>query len=147
MDRRPRRVRGERRPGCAVRTSQPASMGEVMRISVFGLGYVGSVSAACLASRGNVVVGVDVNPIKVDLINSGRAPVVEERIGDLTAEMVANGMLRATTDVAEAVAATDVSLICVGTPSAANGSLSTTYLERVAEEIGAQLGRLGRRHT
>ena len=118
-----------------------------MRISVFGLGYVGGVSAACLASQGHQVIGVDVNAVKVDLINSGRAPVVEERIGELTAEMVNSGALRATTDVAEAIAATDISLICVGTPSAPNGSLSTDYLERVAEQIGTELGKLDRRHT
>ena len=118
-----------------------------MRISVFGLGYVGSVSAACLAARGHEVVGVDVNPTKVELTARGQAPVVEERIGELTAEAVNSGALRATTDVAEAIAATEISLICVGTPSAPNGSLSTTYLERVAEEIGAVLAGLDRWHT
>ncbi|MGH3762043.1 nucleotide sugar dehydrogenase [Actinophytocola sp.] len=111
-----------------------------MRISVFGLGYVGCVSAACLAARGNEVIGVDVNPTKIDLITRGQAPVVEERIGELTAEVVAGGALRATTDVAEAVAATEISLVCVGTPSAPNGSLSTAYLERVASDIGAAIG-------
>src|SRR6266550_7094734 len=121
--------------------------GDAMRISVFGLGYVGSVSAACLASAGHKVIGVDVNPIKVELINLGRGTVVEERIGELTAEMVNTGALRATTDVGEAVAATDISLVCVGTPSAPNGSLSTTYLERVAEQIGTELVRTDRRHT
>ncbi|MEU6739445.1 nucleotide sugar dehydrogenase [Streptosporangium sandarakinum] len=110
-----------------------------MRISVFGLGYVGCVSAACLASAGHEVVGVDVNPLKVDLVARGLAPVVEERIGELTAEAVRSGALRATTDVAEAVGSTDVSLVCVGTPSAPNGSLSTVYLERVAEQIGRAL--------
>ncbi|MGV9597008.1 nucleotide sugar dehydrogenase [Streptosporangium sandarakinum] len=110
-----------------------------MRISVFGLGYVGCVSAACLASAGHEVVGVDVNPLKVDLVTRGLAPVVEERIGELTAEAVRSGALRATTDVAEAVTSTDVSLVCVGTPSAPNGSLSTAYLERVAEQIGRAL--------
>jgi GDP-mannose 6-dehydrogenase len=118
-----------------------------MKISVFGLGYVGCVSAACLAARGNEVVGVDVNPTKIDLITRGQAPVVEERIGELTAEVVASGALRATTDVAEAIAATEVSLICVGTPSAPNGSLSTAYLERVAEEIGDALADATHRHT
>jgi GDP-mannose 6-dehydrogenase len=118
-----------------------------MRISVFGLGYVGSVSAACLAGRGHQVVGVDVNPTKVELMGRGQAPVVEERIGELTAEVVNGGALRATTDVAEAITATEISLICVGTPSAANGSLSTAYLERVAEEIGAVLAGLDRWHT
>ncbi|MBB4911763.1 nucleotide sugar dehydrogenase [Actinophytocola algeriensis] len=118
-----------------------------MRVSVFGLGYVGSVSAACLASRGNDVVGVDVNPTKVDLIMGGHAPVVEEKIGELTAEVVATGLLRATTDVADAVANSDVSLVCVGTPSAQNGSLSTTYLERVAEQIGEAIAERDTRHT
>jgi GDP-mannose 6-dehydrogenase len=118
-----------------------------MRISVFGLGYVGSVSAACLAARGHDVVGVDVNPTKVELMARGQAPVVEERIGELTAEAVTSGALRATTDVADAVTATEISLICVGTPSAANGSLSTAYLERVAEQIGAVIAGLDRWHT
>jgi GDP-mannose 6-dehydrogenase len=118
-----------------------------MRISVFGLGYVGSVSAACLAARGHQVVGVDVNATKVELMSRGQAPVVEERIGELTAEVVASGALRAITDVAEAVESTDISLVCVGTPSAANGSLSTTYLERVCEQIGATLAGLDRWHT
>src|SRR5882762_1488592 len=118
-----------------------------MKISVFGLGYVGCVSAACLAAQGRRVVGVDVNRVKVDLIAAGKAPVVEERIGELTAEVVASGALRATTDVADAIAETDVSLICVGTPSAPNGSLSTIYLERVSEEIGAALADKDARHT
>jgi GDP-mannose 6-dehydrogenase len=118
-----------------------------MRISVFGLGYVGCVSAACLASSGHEVVGVDVNPLKIDLILSGHAPVVEERIGELTQQVVASGALRATSDVAEAIGSTDISLVCVGTPSAPNGSLSTVYLERVAEEIGQALAGLEHRHT
>ncbi|MBF8192257.1 nucleotide sugar dehydrogenase [Nonomuraea sp. K274] len=110
-----------------------------MRISVFGLGYVGCVSAACLASMGHEVVGVDVNPAKVDLINDGHTPIVEERIGELVAQVAQEGMLRATTDAAGAVTDTELSLVCVGTPSAPNGSLSTTYLERVAEQIGRSL--------
>ena len=118
-----------------------------MKISVFGLGYVGSVSAACLASRGNEVVGVDISPIKINLINIGRAPVVEERIGELTAEMVESGALRATSDGAQAIALTDISLVCVGTPSASNGNLSTVYLERVAEDIGGALREKDTRHT
>lgn len=118
-----------------------------MRISVFGLGYVGCVSAACLAARGHEVIGVDVNPVKIDLVTRGQAPVVEERIGELTADVVRSGALRATTDVAEAVRGSEVSLVCVGTPSAPNGSLSTAYLERVAEQIGAVLGELDHRHT
>lgn len=118
-----------------------------MRISVFGLGYVGCVSAACLAASGHQVIGVDVNPTKIDLIARGQAPVVEERIGELTAEVVRSGALRATADVAGAIGETEISLICVGTPSAPNGSLSTTYLERVAEQIGQALAGKSGRHT
>ncbi|MEU6538559.1 nucleotide sugar dehydrogenase [Streptomyces sp. NPDC047000] len=115
-----------------------------MRISVFGLGYVGCVSAACLASLGHEVIGVDVNQVKVDLVNDGRAPVVEERIGELVAEAVRTGALRATGDVREAIADSEVSLVCVGTPSEPNGSLCTTYLERVTAEIGAALAEKAR---
>lgn len=118
-----------------------------MKISVFGLGYVGAVSAACLAARGNEVVGVDISEDKVALVNSGRSPLVEEHIGDLMARVVADGSLRATMDVDSAVSTTELSLVCVGTPSAPNGSLSTLYLERVAEQIGEALGRIGHRHT
>ncbi|SCK36570.1 GDP-mannose 6-dehydrogenase [Streptomyces sp. AmelKG-E11A] len=122
--------------------------GGVMRISVFGLGYVGCVSAACLASMGHQVIGVDVNQVKVDLVNDGKAPVVEERIGELIAGVVRTGALRATRDVREAIMESEVSLVCVGTPSEPNGSLCTTYLERVTEQIGAVLAeRAGGRHT
>jgi len=106
---------------------------------VFGLGYVGVVSAACLASRGHTVIGVDVSSAKADMVNRGRTPVVEERIGELIAEQVAAGGLRATTDSASAIAQTDIALVCVGTPSASNGSLSTEFLERVSDDIGAAL--------
>ena len=118
-----------------------------MKVSVFGLGYVGCVSAACLAARGHQVIGVDVSPVKVDLVSRGQAPVIEERIGELTAEVVRDGALRATTDTAQAIATTDISLVCVGTPSAANGSLSTVYLERVCEQIGGALAAKPTRHT
>ncbi|MFC1442678.1 nucleotide sugar dehydrogenase [Streptacidiphilus sp. N1-10] len=118
-----------------------------MRISVFGLGYVGSVSAACLAGQGHEVIGVDVSRAKVDLVNAGRTPVVEERIGELIARVVESGALRATDDVREAIMGSDVSLVCVGTPSEPNGSLSTTYLERVAEQIGAAIAERGGWHT
>ncbi|MFJ6700070.1 nucleotide sugar dehydrogenase [Streptomyces sp. NPDC091272] len=118
-----------------------------MRVSVFGLGYVGCVSAACLAGMGHEVIGVDVNQVKVDLVNDGRAPVVEERIGELVAEVVRTGALRATGDVREAIMGSEVSLICVGTPSEPNGSLCTTYLERVTEQIGVALAERGGRQT
>jgi GDP-mannose 6-dehydrogenase len=117
------------------------------RVAVFGLGYVGCVSAACLASRGNTVIGVDVSPDKVAMITDGRSPVVEERIGDLVAEQVAAGRLTATTDAAAAVAGTDIALVCVGTPSTPGGSLLTSYLEQVSEEIGAALAGRPSRYT
>jgi GDP-mannose 6-dehydrogenase len=108
-------------------------------VSVFGLGYVGCVSAACLASRGHRVIGVDVNPEKVEALRQGMSPVVEEQIGDLTAEVVAAGDLTVTADLAAAVLSTDLSLVCVGTPSAPGGGLSTAFLEQVTDDIGAAL--------
>ncbi len=116
-------------------------------VSVFGLGYVGCVSAACLASRGHRVVGVDVNPDKVESLRQGRCPVVEEEIGELTAEVVAAGDLVVAEDAAAAILATDISLVCVGTPSGAGGGLSTAYLEEVTAEIGAALREKDRWHV
>lgn len=110
-----------------------------MKISVFGLGYVGTVSAGCLAADGHEVIGVDPYPPKVDLINSGRSPVIEKDIDGIIAAGVAAQRLRAVTDAREAVVATDLSLICVGTPSNGNGSLDLRYVRRVCEEIGSAL--------
>ncbi|WP_116996178.1 nucleotide sugar dehydrogenase [Desertimonas flava] len=108
-------------------------------LSIFGLGYVGCVSAACFASRGHSVIGVDANPEKMALLGAGRAPVVEERIGELTAEVVASGHLTVNADPTAAVLGSDITIVCVGTPSAPNGSLSTAFLERATEQIGAAL--------
>lgn len=116
-------------------------------VSVFGLGYVGCVSAACFAREGHSVVGVDVAPGKVALVNAGKSTIVEEGIGELVAAMVAGGRLRATGDVAEAVHATDISLVCVGTPSRPNGSLDLVYIERVCQQIGAALRTKAGRHV
>ena len=110
-----------------------------MKVSVFGLGYVGSVSAASFAADGHTVVGVDVNPDKVASLNEGRSPIVEKGLDELIRDNTANGRLRATTSTAEAVRDTELSLICVGTPSRKNGSLDLTYLKRVAEQIGEAL--------
>ena len=110
-----------------------------MRISVLGLGYVGSVSVACLARDGHTVIGVDPNQTKVDLINAGQTPVVEDQVAELVAEYVAAGTLSATTSAAEAIAQTDLALVCVGTPGADNGSLDLTYLERACANIGDAL--------
>src|SRR5690606_13687274 len=97
------------------------------------------VSAGCLASDGHDVIGVDTNPTKVELIRRGLAPIIEKDIGEMIATAVAKGRLRATTDVAEAVQGTELSLICVGTPSQLNGNLDLAYVRRVCEEIGAAL--------
>jgi GDP-mannose 6-dehydrogenase len=110
-----------------------------MNVSVFGLGYVGCVSAAAFAADGHAVVGVDVNPDKVASLNDGRSPIVETGLDEMIRDNAASGRLRATTSTKEAVAATDLSLICVGTPSRRNGSLDLTYLERVCEQIGDAL--------
>ncbi len=110
-----------------------------MRIAIFGLGYVGAVSSACLASDGHDVIGVDPNETKVDLINRGQTPVVEERVGEMVADEVSAGRLRATTSASEAVTNSDLAFVCVGTPSAPNGSLSLAYLERACTEIGVAL--------
>lgn len=111
-----------------------------MRISVFGLGYVGSISAACLARAGHDVWGVDINPEKVAMLNAGVSPVMEPGLADLIAEMRAAGRIRGTCSSAEAVAATDVALLCVGTPGQPNGSPDFGALTRVAEDIGRAIG-------
>ena len=116
-------------------------------VSVFGLGYVGCVSAACFAGEGHRVIGVDVSEAKVDQINSGRSTIVEEGIAELVAQGVASGRLTATTDVSEAVQGTDISLVCVGTPSRPNGSIDLAYVMRVAQQIGAALKVKEKWHT
>jgi GDP-mannose 6-dehydrogenase len=110
-----------------------------MKIAIFGLGYVGCVSAACLADAGHTVTGVDVDPHKLALVAEGRSPISEPGLDDLLGLMVRSGRLRVTTDAATAVRESDLSLICVGTPSRRNGSLDTTFLERVVAGIGTAL--------
>jgi GDP-mannose 6-dehydrogenase len=110
-----------------------------MHVSVFGLGYVGTVSAACLAADGHTVVGVDVNADKAASIEGGRSPIVEQGLDELIRAGRDSGRLRATTDTTEAVWTSDLSLICVGTPSRRNGSLDLAYLERVCAQIGEAL--------
>ncbi|HSW83051.1 MAG TPA: UDP-glucose/GDP-mannose dehydrogenase family protein [Usitatibacter sp.] len=117
-----------------------------MKISVMGLGYVGAVAAACLAKDGHEVIGIDPQQTKVDLVNAGRTPIIEKDIGEIIAQQVAAGRLVATTDVKSAVAATDLSLVCVGTPSLGNGHIDLKYIRRVCEQIGEGL-REHRGHT
>lgn len=118
-----------------------------MRISIFGLGYVGSVSAACLARDGHEVVGVDLNPQKIELLRAGKAPIVEEGIQELTRAAVHSGRLKVTDDAHMAVGETELSFICVGTPSSANGSQDLSAVVRVAEAIGEALARKSAFHT
>jgi len=110
-----------------------------MNVSVFGLGYVGSVSAATFADDGHTVIGVDVNPTKVEMLNAGQSPIVEPGLGELIESGVTAGRLRATTSASEAVSASDVSLISVATPSRRNGSLDLSHLTRVCEQVGEAL--------
>jgi GDP-mannose 6-dehydrogenase len=114
-------------------------MVQMARISVFGIGYVGAVSAGCLADNGNEVVAVDNLQAKVDCINQGRSPIIEEGLDDVIARTVLRGSLRATTDIADALANTEMSFVCVGTPSAPDGAIGTGYIESVCREIGAAL--------
>src|SRR6266850_4401767 len=107
-----------------------------MKISVMGLGYVGTVSAACLAKDGHEVIGVDTGQIKVDLVNAGRSPVIEKDLGEIIGRQVAAGRLSATTDVAVAIHHTDLALICVGTPGLSNGGIDLKFVSRVCKQIG-----------
>ncbi len=118
-----------------------------MRISVFGIGYVGAVSCGCLAAFGHDVVGVDVSPDKVGMLSRGQSPIVEAEIDCLIADHVAGGRLRATTDIAEAIASTEVSFISVGTPSGPDGSVSLHAVDQVVKQIGAELRDKRGRHT
>lgn len=118
-----------------------------MRLSIFGLGYVGTVLAGCFAKAGHQVIGVDPEPGKVELINGGRSPIVEAEIEDLLREAVAKGQLRATGEAREAVLQSDISLLCVGTPSKAGGELDLTFVRRVSQDIGAVLREKAERHV
>ncbi|RPI28188.1 MAG: GDP-mannose dehydrogenase, partial [Chloroflexota bacterium] len=108
-------------------------------ISVFGLGYVGAVLVACLADNGHKVTGVDVNSTKVDMINEGYSPVIEAGLNELLHKGVQAGRIQATSDTRLAVLESEISFICVGTPSNPNGSLNVSYVQRVCEDIGAAL--------
>lgn len=118
-----------------------------MKISIFGLGYVGAVSLACLARDGHRVIGVDVDPTKLALIGEGKTPVVEEGMVDLMKEVVASGRVSVTEDVRSAVDQSDLSLVCVGTPSAPNGSQDQTAMIRLAHDLGRSIRAKSERHV
>ena len=118
-----------------------------MRVSIFGLGYVGTVSAGCLARQGHEVIGVDPVPAKTDLINQGRSPVIEAEIDEMIQSSVREGRLRATQDTSEAIQQTELSFVCVGTPSLVNGNLDLRYIRHVCEEIGKALAKKAERHV
>lgn len=118
-----------------------------MKISIFGMGYVGAVCAACFAERGHEVIGVDVSADKVNLINAGKSPIVEPGLEELLAEGVKAGRLRATRDTREAIENSELTMICVGTPSKKSGDLDLSYVEAVTRQIGAVLKHKTARHT
>lgn len=117
-----------------------------MKISIFGLGYVGTVCAGCLVSEGHTITGVDVNTSKVDQMNAGAASIVEPELPELFLAGHQAKRLSATTSASEAIQSSEVSLVCVGTPSQANGNLDLTYMKRVCEEIGAALRNKASQH-
>ena len=110
-----------------------------MNISIFGLGYVGCVGIGCLSKQGHTMVGVDVSDVKVDLINQGKPTIVEKDIDALIQDGHQQGRIRATKDYKDAVLSTDISFLCVGTPSSENGHLDLTYILQTAHQIGQAL--------
>jgi GDP-mannose 6-dehydrogenase len=118
-----------------------------MRVSIFGIGYVGAVTAACLAEAGHTVIAVDIDPRKASLINGGKAPIVEKGLDSLIERNVREGRLSATTDGADAVARTDISLLCVGTPSLADGTLDLSYVITTCETVASALKSKKTFHT
>ena len=118
-----------------------------MRISIFGLGYVGAVTAGCLSSKGHHVVGVDVHPAKVEDFNNGIPPIVEPGLDELLKSAKEKGLLRATTDCDDAIADTELSIVCVGTPSAPSGALDLSFVRTVAGQIGDAVTKKNAHHT
>jgi len=117
-----------------------------LKVSIFGLGYVGTVSAGCLAKEGHEIIGVDPVKTKVQLINAGKSPIIERDIDEIIAEGVKTGQLRATDDTVQAIRDTELSFVCVGTPSQINGNLDLTHVRHVCEQIGHALKGKSARH-
>ena len=110
-----------------------------MKISIFGMGYVGAVSSACFTNDGHNVVGVDIDQVKVDLINSGNSPIIEKDLNEYINRAITSKKLTATKNIKEAIIQTDISIICVGTPSQINGNLDLSYIRKVCEEIAKEI--------
>jgi GDP-mannose 6-dehydrogenase len=136
-----------RAAAAAIARAPAAAPRRALRISLFGLGYVGAVTSACLARCGHRVLGVDLSAEKLRFIREGKSPILEAGLDEMTNGAVQSGRLAVTEDVVAAVAETDISLICVGTPSLGNGAMSTEYVERVAEQIGQAIRRKGAYHS
>ena len=117
-----------------------------MKVSIFGLGYVGCVTAACLAKAGHEVWGVDISQDKVEMINAGRSPIIEEDLEEMILKGRTRGYLQATTNPLEAVLSTEISLVCVGTPNNGNGSLDLGGIKAVSQQIGGALSRKSSYH-
>jgi len=118
-----------------------------LKVSIFGLGYVGTVCAGCLAKEGHEIIGVDPVRTKVQLVNAGKSPIIEADIEELIADAVESGRLRATDDSAQAILDTAISFVCVGTPSQINGNLDLTHVRHVCEQLGQGLKNKTARHT
>lgn len=126
---------------------EQAGLAEPPKISIFGLGYVGAVSLACLARDGHEITGVDIDPGKLQLLRNGQAPIVETGIQELTRAVMRSGRVNITDSVRDAILATDLSFVCVGTPPQANGNQDLSAITRIAEQIGAVLPQKAARHV
>ena len=118
-----------------------------MKIAIFGLGYVGAVTGACLAKKGHLVIGVDINKAKVGAINKGNSPIIEKGLNEIVSSAVKNKLFSASTSAREAILKTDIGMVCVGTPSAESGAIDIGNLKTVVKEIGEALNGLGRFYT
>ena len=118
-----------------------------MKVIIFGLGYVGFTAACCIASQGHETVGIDVSARKVEQINAGRSPIVEPQVAEMLAEALASGRMVARTDIGDALDTADLAIVCVGTPSAPDGSHNMGYIADVSRQIATALGRAKDRTT
>ena len=118
-----------------------------MNISVFGLGYVGAVSCACFAKLGHKIIGVDVNDLKINMINDGKSPIIEKDLDEYIANHRNEGLIEATDSCDDAILNTDLSIVCVGTPSKGNGAIDLSYIYQTCEQIGTALKKKDTFHT